>query len=132
MGFDWDSGNWPKCGKHGLSQEEIELCFNGVINVAPDPYPAHLEERYKCSGREPRRAESVHCFMLRHTANGNLIRPISAQIYAPKGGWNDLKKETLKRVPKTQNRQSSPNNLLMRQTCLNMIFQGLSQPNLRF
>jgi len=23
-GFDWDDGNWPKCGKHGVSRTEIE------------------------------------------------------------------------------------------------------------
>ncbi|TBN45900.1 BrnT family toxin, partial [Paracoccus sediminis] len=21
-GFDWDDGNWPKCGKHGVSRAE--------------------------------------------------------------------------------------------------------------
>jgi uncharacterized DUF497 family protein len=20
VGFDWDAGNWPKCGKHGVSR----------------------------------------------------------------------------------------------------------------
>jgi len=23
-GFEWDDGNWPKCGKHGVSRAEIE------------------------------------------------------------------------------------------------------------
>lgn len=23
-GFDWNEWNWPKCGKHGVSREEIE------------------------------------------------------------------------------------------------------------
>ena len=23
-GFGWDDGNWPKCGKHGVSRSEIE------------------------------------------------------------------------------------------------------------
>jgi len=27
-GFDWDDGNWPKCGKHGVTQEEIEGAFD--------------------------------------------------------------------------------------------------------
>lgn len=26
-GFDWDSGNWPKCGKHGVTKEEIKEVF---------------------------------------------------------------------------------------------------------
>ena len=80
VGFDWDNGNWPKCGKHGLSQEEIELCFDGVINVAPDPYPAHLEERYNAVGENKNGRKVFIVFMLRHTANGNLIRPISARF----------------------------------------------------
>ena len=25
--FDWDDGNWPKCGKHGLTKTEIEAAF---------------------------------------------------------------------------------------------------------
>jgi hypothetical protein len=36
-GFDWDSGNWPKCGKHGVSREQIERLFlEGRAQVAPD------------------------------------------------------------------------------------------------
>jgi uncharacterized DUF497 family protein len=36
-GFYWDSGNWPKCGKHGVSREEIERLFlEGQARVAPD------------------------------------------------------------------------------------------------
>jgi uncharacterized DUF497 family protein len=28
--FDWNAGNWPKCGKHGVSREEIEEVFTGL------------------------------------------------------------------------------------------------------
>ena len=27
MRFEWDEGNWPKCGKHGVSKDEIEDIF---------------------------------------------------------------------------------------------------------
>ena len=37
-GFDWDEGNWPKCGKHGLSREEIEEVLLGAPAVMADPY----------------------------------------------------------------------------------------------
>jgi len=37
-GFDWDDGNWPKCGKHGVSLEEIEQVLPGTA-VMPDPDP---------------------------------------------------------------------------------------------
>ncbi len=38
-GFDWDDGNWPKCGKHGVTREEIEQVFTGTPAVQPDPFP---------------------------------------------------------------------------------------------
>jgi hypothetical protein len=28
-GIQWDGGNWPKCGKHGMSREEIEFVCSG-------------------------------------------------------------------------------------------------------
>ena len=28
--FEWDAGNWPKCGKHGVSKAEIEFVLGGV------------------------------------------------------------------------------------------------------
>ena len=31
-GFDWDEGNWPKCGKHGVSREEIEEVLDAVVS----------------------------------------------------------------------------------------------------
>jgi uncharacterized DUF497 family protein len=35
-GFDWDTGNTEKCHKHGLTIEEVESLFRGVIDVFPD------------------------------------------------------------------------------------------------
>jgi hypothetical protein len=26
--FDWDHGNWPKCGKHGVGKAEIEAVLS--------------------------------------------------------------------------------------------------------
>jgi len=50
VGFDWDDGNWPKCGKHGVSRAEIEGCFLGEVIIAKDPYPIELEERFNAVG----------------------------------------------------------------------------------
>jgi len=36
--FEWDSGNWPKCGKHGVSREEIYEIFAGEPAIDKDPY----------------------------------------------------------------------------------------------
>jgi uncharacterized DUF497 family protein len=44
-GFDWDDGNWPKCGKHGVSKEEIESFFEGLPMVMTDPNPAEPRMR---------------------------------------------------------------------------------------
>ena len=38
-GFDWDDGNWPKCGKHGVSRAEIEQVLLGEPVVMADPHP---------------------------------------------------------------------------------------------
>jgi len=75
-GFDWDDGNWPKCGKHGVSREEIErLFFEGLAYLAPDlKHPSSLESRHIAVGRVDGRAMFV-AFVLR----GRLIRPISAR-----------------------------------------------------
>jgi len=75
-GFDWDSGNWPKCGKHGLSREEIEKLFiEGQVKVAPDLKHTTLKEnRYIAVGYVNNRAVFVA-----FTFRDNLIRPISAR-----------------------------------------------------
>ena len=48
-GFDWDDGNWPKCGKHGVSQAEIEQVLLGTPAVLPDPHPD--EPRMRAIGK---------------------------------------------------------------------------------
>lgn len=75
-GFDWDSGNWPKCGKHGVSREEIERLFlGGQAHVAPDlKHTTPTESRHIAAGRVDGRAMFV-AFAFR----GDFIRPISAR-----------------------------------------------------
>lgn len=84
-GFDWDGGNWPKCGKHGVSREEIEQLFlNGHAVVAPDlKHATPTESRHIAAGLVNDRAMFV-AFTLR----GNLIRPISARYMHPKEAIN--------------------------------------------
>lgn len=75
-GFDWDDGNWPKCGKHGVSREEIERLFlEGHALVAPDlKHTTPTESRHIAAGRVDGRAMFV-AFAFR----GDFIRPISAR-----------------------------------------------------
>jgi uncharacterized DUF497 family protein len=84
-GFDWDSGNWPKCGKHGVSREEIERLFlEGQARVAPDlKHIVKIESRYIAVGRVDERAMFV-AFAFRD----KLIRPISARYMHSKEARN--------------------------------------------
>ena len=76
VGFEWDSGNWPKCGKHGVSREEIERLFlEGQPRMAPDvTHSTSTESRHIAAGRVDGRWLFV-AFVLRQRR----IRPISAR-----------------------------------------------------
>lgn len=75
-GFDWDAGNWPKCGKYGLSREEIEQLFlGGTARIAPDlAHSGPTESRHIAAGRVGQR----HIFVA-FAWRAGLIRPISAR-----------------------------------------------------
>jgi hypothetical protein len=84
-GFDWDSGNWPKCGKHGVSRGEIERLFlGGQVLVVPDlKHTTLTESRHIAAGRVDGRAMFV-AFAFR----GDFIRPISARYMHEKEASN--------------------------------------------
>lgn len=76
-GFDWDEGNWPKCGKHGVSRAEIEQVFLGDPAVMPDPYPD--EPRLRAIGRTAAGRYVFAVFMFRTVDDRTWLRPISAR-----------------------------------------------------
>lgn len=76
-GINWDNGNWPKCGKHGFSQEEIEQVLMGTSAVMPDPHPD--EPRMRAIGKTQAGRYVFLVFMLRNSAGKNMLRPISAR-----------------------------------------------------
>ncbi len=76
-GFDWDEGNWPKCGKHGVSREEIEEFFASVPSVMPDPHPD--EPRMRAIGKTKAGRYLFLVFMFRLIGGQTFIRPISAR-----------------------------------------------------
>ena len=84
-GFDWDAGNWPKGGKHGVSREEIERLFlGGEAIVAPDlKHSTPNESRHIAAGRVAGPALFV-AFAFRD----QLIRPISARYMHKKEAIN--------------------------------------------
>ncbi len=76
-GFDWDDGNWPKCGKHGVSRSEIEEVFAGAPAVHVDPFPA--EERLRAIGTCSTGRHVFVVFMFRNIGGQTFVRPISAR-----------------------------------------------------
>ena len=76
-GFDWDSSNWPKCGKHGVSCEEIEQVLLGDPAVMADPFPD--EPRMRAIGKTQAGRYVFLVFMLREIDNQTKLRPISAR-----------------------------------------------------
>lgn len=76
-GFDWDDGNWPKCGKHGVTREEIEQVFTGTLAVQPDPFPD--EPRMRAIDKTAAGRYVFVVFMLRQVEGLPRLRPISAR-----------------------------------------------------
>ena len=75
-GFDWDNGNWPKCGKHGMTQAEIEQVFANEPAVHDNPVHSDTEQRFKAIGRTNAKRLAYVSFPFR----GPLIRPIRARF----------------------------------------------------
>jgi uncharacterized DUF497 family protein len=76
-GFDWDAGNWPKCGKHGVTKGEIEEIFYNSPAVLPDPHPDEPRMRAIGLTREGRHVFLV--FVFRIIDGKTFIRPISSR-----------------------------------------------------
>ena len=76
-GFDWDDGNWPKCGKHGVSRAEIEEVFTGTPAVETDPFPEEVWMR--AIGKSAAGRYVFVVFMLREIDGQMKLRPISAR-----------------------------------------------------
>jgi len=77
--FDWDEGNWPKCGKHGVSKAEIEYLFKNSPLVKPDRTPQDAETRYNAVGISEEGRHIFVVFTLRQKSNCRSVRPISAR-----------------------------------------------------
>ncbi|MFE3836472.1 BrnT family toxin [Pseudogemmobacter sonorensis] len=76
-GIEWDDGNWPKCGKHGLSQAEIEHALQHMTFNIPDPNPA--EPRLRTAARTQDGRPVFIVYMHREREDGTYLRPISAR-----------------------------------------------------
>ncbi|KKB13422.1 hypothetical protein VE25_02095 [Devosia geojensis] len=76
-GFDWDDGNWPKCGKHGVSREEIESVLLGAPGMYRDPSPNEM--RFRAIGRSLQGRYVFIAFTIRESGGERRIRPVSAR-----------------------------------------------------
>jgi uncharacterized DUF497 family protein len=77
-GFDWDDGNWPKCGKHGVSRAKIEEVLLNTPAVMPDPHPE--EPRMRAIGKTIAGRYVFLVFMVRQFNDKLFLRPISARF----------------------------------------------------
>jgi hypothetical protein len=78
-GFEWDDGNWPKCGKHGVSRDEIESVFADTPSIYLDPDHSEQEQRYRAIGVTAEGRFILVAFTLRGSGTGMWLRPISAR-----------------------------------------------------
>jgi len=78
-GFDWDTGNWPKCGKHGVSREEIEEVLSGTPSVRRNRHRAGAEARFDAVGLNSQGRYVFIVFTTRKKAGNRYLRPISAR-----------------------------------------------------
>lgn len=79
VGFDWDEGNWPKCGKHGVSRTEIEDVFISSPAIYAHPDHSIIEQRLRAIGKNNEGRGIYISFTIRQKEGGDFIRPISAR-----------------------------------------------------
>lgn len=78
-GFDWDDGNWPKCGKHGVLKAEIESLFDNEPGIYADAGHSDEEQRLRAIGPTYEGRMILVAFTIREEGGENLIRPVSAR-----------------------------------------------------
>ena len=79
-GFDWDEGNWPKCGKHGVGKNEIEDIFHNDPAVCHDAEHSQYEKRWLAIGQNNAGRWIFIAFTIRERQDKKFIRPISARF----------------------------------------------------
>jgi uncharacterized DUF497 family protein len=78
-GYEWDNGNGPKCGKHGVSQAETEQVLRAAPLVRPDRHPQDAETRFNAVGKNASGRHVFVVFTLRDKQGKRFVRPISAR-----------------------------------------------------
>ena len=79
-GFNWDEGNVSKCQKHGVTIDEIEAAFRGLMRAFPaDAHPA-AETRCLGIGHTASGRHFLVVFTYREIDQRRFVRPISARF----------------------------------------------------
>ena len=94
-GIQWDGGNWPKCGKHGVSRNEIEQAFNNMKIRSRDPNSA--EDRFRTVYKTAEGRFVYIVFTHRKVDGSTFLRPISARYMHEKEvkQYEQIEKETV-------------------------------------
>jgi len=79
IGFDWDEGNWPKCGKLGLTKAEIEAVFVNEPAIYEHPDHSDQEQRLRAIGQNDDGRYIYISFTIRTKNGADLIRPVTAR-----------------------------------------------------
>ena len=77
--IEWDEGNRHKCGKHGVSVDEIEYALRGLPLIVEDPSHSTQEQRFRAIGRNEAGRPIFVVFTVRQRGERFLARPISAR-----------------------------------------------------
>ena len=72
-GFDWDSGNLPKCLNHGVSLAEIEALFAGDVYLVDEKNDGQETRSLACGTVNERWVFCVFVW------RGDRIRPVSVR-----------------------------------------------------
>jgi uncharacterized protein len=78
--IDWDDGNWPKCGKHGLTKSDVENVFQRNPIIFADVAHSTFEDRFIAIDRASKTRCSFVVFTVRIQKGLTLIRPLSARL----------------------------------------------------
>lgn len=79
-GFNWDEGNLSKCRRHGVTIDEIEAAFRGVMRLLPDAAHSVAETRYLAIGRSISGRHLLISITYRQIDKRRFVRPISARF----------------------------------------------------
>ena len=77
--FNWDDGNRDKCVEHGVSIDEVETLFRGIVVILPDEAHSWTETRFKAIGQAKEDRHVFVVFTIRALGGALYIRQISAR-----------------------------------------------------